>query len=142
MAYLTIAGFAIIDIWAAIAPAILSNTDPLLSSLTIAGSVSVSIFITVYLVVYFRNWFIRRFRKDKYFGGRTERFMAKYGTVGLGLLTPVVLGPVLTCAAAIAIGAKPRQMVIWGVVGAFIWSFGVYVALALGYQTILVESAR
>lgn len=39
--------------------------------------------------------------------------MDKYGTIGVGLLAPVILGPILSCAAAIALGANARTLAIY-----------------------------
>ena len=51
--------------------------------------------------------------------------MSKYGTVGLWLFAPVILGPVLTSIGAVALGARPRDLALYSVAGSFAWSLSI-----------------
>lgn len=139
MEHLMVAGLALFDIWAAFAPAIILKTNPLYSALIIGFSSSIGVLATVYFCSLFREWTITKLNKQSFVGARTQRFMTKYGTPGLGLLSPLVLGPVLTCAGAIALGAQSRQLAAWAVLGVWLWAAAFYAVLALGFGTQLAR---
>jgi hypothetical protein len=130
MEHLVVAGLALFDLWAALPPALILKTEPLLTAGLVALSSSLGVLLTIALCAAFRDWLMRRIGRDGYIGARTDRFMAKYGTPGLGLLSPLILGPVLTCAGAVALGARTRQLAAWAVAGVCLWSVAFYGVLA------------
>lgn len=132
MEYLIVAVLALFDLWAALPPAIIFKTDPLYTTLVMAVTSSLGVLVTIVAAGSFRSWLLPRIGRDSTIGARTDRFMSKYGTPGVGLLSPLVLGPILTCAAAIALGARSRQLAGWGVAGVCLWSAAFYVLLASG----------
>ncbi len=127
--YLTIAGLALLDLWLAVPAALTLELQPELAVLMIASTSSLGVVVAVYFSGGLRNRFAARFGKESYLGGRTARYMENYGTMGIGLLAPIVLGPILTCVCAIALGAQPRKLAISTVAGVVLWSFVIYLLL-------------
>lgn len=127
--YLAVAGLAMIDLWLAVPAALALKVQPEVAALLIASTSSLGVVFAVYFSGALRTRFAAKFGKESYLGGRTAKYMEKFGTVGIGLLAPVVLGPVLTCICAIVLGAKPRQLTIATVCGVVLWSFVIYVLL-------------
>ncbi len=141
MQHLLVAGLALVDLWAAVPPAVFMKLDPLLTGLAIGLGSSLGVTATILACSGFRGWVTRKLGREGYIGARTERFMVKYGTPGLGLLSPVILGPVLTCAGAIALGADSRQIALWGLFGVWLWASVIALALWLGYGTAIAAAA-
>jgi hypothetical protein len=133
--YLAVAGLALLDLWLAVPAALTLKLQPMLAVLLIASTSSLGVVIAVYCSGSLRARFAARFGKDSFFGGRTARYMEKYGTTGIGLLAPVVLGPILTCICAIVLGAKPRQLAISTVAGVVLWSGVIYLLLSFKVLT-------
>ena len=127
--YLAVAGLAMIDLWLAIPAALALKVRPEVAALLIAATSSLGVVFAVYFSGALRTRYAAKFGKESYLGGRTAKYMEKFGTVGIGLLAPVVLGPVLTCICAIVLGAKPRQLTIATVAGVVLWSFVIYLLL-------------
>lgn len=127
--YLAIAGLAMLDLWLAIPAALTLKLQPELAALLIATTSSLGVVFAVYFSGALRARFASKFGKQSYLGSRTAKYMDKYGTTGIGLLAPVVLGPILTCVCAIALGAKPRPLAIATVAGVVLWSFVIYLLL-------------
>jgi hypothetical protein len=128
-AYLALAGLALVDLWLAVPAALALKLQPGLAALLIASTSSLGGVLAVYFSGGLRNRFAAKFGNGSYLGGRTTKYMEKYGTTGIGLLAPVVLGPILTCLCAIALGAKQRQLAISTVAGVMLWSSVIYVLM-------------
>ena len=128
--YLAVAALALLDLWLAVPAALGLKLQPGLAVMLIASTSSLGVILAVYCSGSLRNRFARKFGNDSYLGGRTAKYMDKYGTTGIGLLAPVVLGPVLTCICAIVLGARPRQLAISTVAGVLLWSVVIYLLLA------------
>jgi hypothetical protein len=139
--HLVIGALALIDLWAALPPAIIMKTEPVMTGITVGFASSVGVLLTVYLCTAFRTWLTGKLNRESYIGARTERFMARYGTPGLGLLSPLILGPVLTCAGAVALGAQSRQLAAWAVVGVWVWAAVFYVLLTFGFGAEALNAA-
>lgn len=129
-AYLAVAGLALLDLWLAVPAALALKLRPELTVALIASTSSLGVLLAVYCSGALRARFARKFGNESYLGGRTAKYMEKYGTTGIGLLAPIVLGPVLTCICAIALGAKPRQLATATVAGVVLWSLLIYMLLA------------
>lgn len=136
MELLMIGSLALIDLWAALPPAIIMRAEPLSTALIVGAASSLGVVATIGVCSAFRTWIGAKLGRGSFVGARTDRFMARYGTPGLGLLSPIILGPVLTCAGAIALGARARQLIAWAVVGVWLWACVFYAVLAFGAGSI------
>lgn len=54
--------------------------------------------------------------------GRVARIMDKYGVIGLGLLAPGVIGPILTVILGVLLVEKSRRFMIFLSMGIILWS--------------------
>lgn len=127
--YLLVAALAAIDLWLAIPVIITQQLQPWAAMAVAGGSSATGALIVTFLSAHFRSWVQATFSTRPYLSRRTKVFMDKYGTIGVGLLAPVILGPILSCAAAIALGAEARSIAIYSVAGSFLWAAGLGVAL-------------
>ncbi len=131
MSYLTVAGLAFVEFWLAYPAAYALNMGWLEATLVIGVSSSVGAVLAIQICGLFRDWVMGRFQREGFIAKRTKPFMARYGTVGLGLLAPWILGPILTSIGALVLGADVRRLSLWVVIGIWVWAVGVYLAIHL-----------
>ncbi len=126
MIYLSVAFIAFFEFWLAY-PAAITLKIPLgVATLLIAFSSSFGAIVAIFLGAKFRDWITRKMGKEGWIARRTKKFFAKGGTIGIGLLAPWILGPVLTSLGALMLGANERQLMRWVVIGIWVWVIGLY----------------
>ncbi|WP_174275429.1 small multi-drug export protein [Desulfosporosinus orientis] len=54
--------------------------------------------------------------------GRIYRIWEKYGVIGLGMLSPLIMGAPLGAAIGISLGASPRRLILWMSIGIIVWT--------------------
>lgn len=114
-------------------PMILAMDGPIEPAFVVVGvSGMASSLFFVYGSWPVRRWLVRRYGMDSVIFARTERFMVKYGAVGVGLLAPMILGQALTAVAAVVLGAPTRKLTAWMIVGIWLWTAIYYVAVLIG----------
>lgn len=104
--------------------------EPAFALIGISGSVGTLFF--VYLSQPVRRWVVRRWGMDSVIFTRTERFMVRYGAVGVGLLAPMILGHALTAVAAVVLGAPTRKLALWMIAGVWLWTLFYYAVILAG----------
>lgn len=104
--------------------------EPAFAVIGISGSAGTLFF--VYLSQPVRRWIVRRWGMDSVIFTRTERFMVRYGAVGVGLLAPMILGHALTAVAAVVLGAPTRKLALWTIVGVWLWTVFYYAVILAG----------
>lgn len=127
--YVLVAALGAIDLWLAIPVVVAQQLQPWVAMAIAGASSAAGALAATLLSARFRTWIVATFSTRPYLSGRTQRFMDKYGTIGVGLLAPVILGPILSCAAAIALGANARSLALYAAAGSFLWAAGLGVAL-------------
>ena len=100
--------------------------------LVIAVSGSLGSLFFVYLSQPIRRWVVKRWGLDSVIFTRTERFMIRYGAVGVGLLAPMILGHALTAVGAVVLGAPSGKLALWLIVGVWVWTLFYYVVFLMG----------
>ena len=114
-------------------PMILAMDGPIEPAFVVVGiSGMASSLFFVYGSWPVRRWLVRRYGMYSVIFTRTERFMVKYGAVGVGLLAPMILGQALTAVAAVVLGAPTRKLAAWMIVGIWLWTAIYYVAVLIG----------
>lgn len=108
--------------------------------LVIAASGTIGTLFFVYLSRPIRRWLVRRYGMDSVVFTRTERFLVRYGTIGVGLLAPMILGHALTAVAGVVLGAPGNKLAVWTIAGVWVWTFVYYVAFLTGGSLISVDS--
>ena len=122
--YIFVALLGGVDIWLVIPVIFAFKLDPFVAMLFAGIGSALGALLSILLSVKFRSWVVTTFHSRPVVSARTKRFMDRYGTAGFGLLTPLILGPVLSCAAAVALGANPRSLAKYAVAGSFVWGVG------------------
>jgi hypothetical protein len=129
MEYLSVASIALFEFWLAYPAAYAFKMPWEQASALIALASSVGALLTIFVGAQFRSWVTRKVSREGRIVRRTKRFLDKGGTVGLGLLAPWILGPILTSLGALALGANERQLARWMVAGIWVWAVGLYVLI-------------
>jgi len=130
LAYLSAILAGLLDLWAAVPFVLFLKLNPLVAMSLVALASSCGAILVIYVATLLRERIAKRFGATSFVGHRTARFMEKYGTAGLGLLSPMILGPVLTSIGAVALGANPRKLAAYTVIGAVVWSLAIGVLLS------------
>ena len=114
---------AIWELWVSIPIGLGFGLNPILIIIVSSlGSISSAITIA-YFGESIRNWIIKRkSRKKDIKEGRAYDIWNKYGTVGLGLLSPLLFGAPVGAAIGIALGIPKKDLINWMSIGIVIWS--------------------
>ena len=136
MALITVFLLGFVDILFPL-PMIIAMGGPIEPAFVVVGvSGTVSSLFFIYGSRPIRRWTVRRYGMDSVIFTRTERFMVKYGAVGVGLLAPIILGQALTAVAAVVLGAPTRKLAVWMIAGIWLWTGIYYVAVLMGVSVI------
>lgn len=111
-------------IWKGIPAGIALNVNPLYTGfLTGIGSVS-SVLILYFAGNNFRNWFLKHYGKKRIERqkGKFIRIANKYGSWGLGLITPGMLGPFTSLFLGLLLLEDTRKFLYYLIAGLMLWS--------------------
>lgn len=120
----TVFGIGIIELWAAIPAGIAFGLHPLLNGVVSALGTMLGTLLVVLLGDRLRTWLIERRGpgKKREKNSRIYRIWERYGVVGLGLLAPLITGAPLGAAIGITLGASPRRLIFWCIIGIILWA--------------------
>ena len=136
MALITVFLLGFVDILLPV-PMILAMDGPIEPGFVVVGvSGTASSLFFIYGSRPIRRWTVRRYGLDSVIFTRTERFMVKYGAIGVGLLAPIILGQALTAVAAVVLGAPTRRLAAWMIAGIWLWTGIYYGAVRMGVSAI------
>ncbi|OPH62083.1 small multi-drug export protein [Paenibacillus ferrarius] len=137
LAWASVLGTGILELWAAIPLGFTLKLHPLLTGILSAAGSMLSSIIVIFFGASIRNWLVRRMQKKS--GGRSSRMSRiwdKYGIPGIGFLSPLLTGAPLGAAIGISFGADPRKLFIWMTIGIVFWSAVLTTAAALGLNAL------
>jgi hypothetical protein len=134
LSLLTIFGLGAVELWAAIPTGLALQIHPVVIVMTstlgaVLGIVVVSAAgerVGTRLLTWFGG--ARGERND----GRIGRVWARYGVIGLGLLSPLLVGAPIGTAVGLTLGAPAGRLLLWMSVGAALCSAGLTLACTLG----------
>lgn len=117
---------AIFELWVGIPIGLAFKLNPILIIIVASlGSILAAI-IVAYFGESIRTWIIKKRAKDKEIKkGRFYDIWNKYGTSGLGLLSPLLFGVPLGAAIGIALGIPKKDLIIWMSIGTVVWSIAI-----------------
>jgi hypothetical protein len=123
---ITVFTASVLELWLAIPLGLALGLNPVLTAL---ASMAGSIFAVLMVILAgdnLRTHFIRwKYGDEKQVHrSRLNQIWNQYGVVGLGLLSPLILGAPLGSVVGIALGAEKRLLMIWMSLGIIVWSFG------------------
>jgi hypothetical protein len=131
MAYLGVVFLAFFEFWLAYPAAYALHIDWVAATVLIAASSSLGTLTAIHLGDRSRAWLRRRLGREGRVGRRTGRVLDRWGTPGLGLLAPAILGPVVTSLGALVLGADARRLGIWMLAGIWVWALGMYLCISI-----------
>ena len=100
--------------------------------LVIAVSGTLGTLFFTYLSQPIRRWLVQRYGMNSVVFTRTERFLVRYGLIGVGLLAPMILGHALTAVAGVVLGAPANRLAAWTIAGVWLWTLVYYVVFLTG----------
>lgn len=126
---------SMVELWIAIPLGFVMGVNPILIAIiSAAGSI-----LSAILVIILSNSLRHRFLKWKYKDkdalekSRLYEVWNNYGVIGLGLLSPLILGAPLGSAVGIALGAGKKRLILWISIGILLWSVGLTLAGFMGF---------
>ena len=120
---LSVFGIAVIEIWGAVPAGLALGLDPAAVWLVTAAGSLLGVGAVILAGEGVRRWIVRRRGSATAAGrGRLFRLWARYGVVGWGIASPLVFAPAMGTAIALALGAPPRRLLPWMVVGVLVWT--------------------
>lgn len=128
---------SVVELWLSIPLGLAFDLNPfLIVAASTLGSVF-AVFFVAGLGERLRNWVIKkRYGTDKNIrNGRIYDIWKKYGTAGLGLLSPLLFGAPLGTAIGIALGARRNSLITWMALGIVLWSVMLTAAGTLGLMS-------
>lgn len=131
---LTVFALGVVELWAAAPAGALMRLQPLLVCLAAAlGAVSGGT-VVILLGERVKAWLERRRKREKLEErrGLLYRIWQRYGVIGWGLLSPLLVGSPLGAALGLVLGAPPRRLLPWLAAGSVLWSIVFSVLTALG----------
>ena len=130
---LSVFGLAVFELWFAVPAGLALGLDPVLIWLaTICGGIF-GVGIVAVGGDRIRTWFLRRRGRGIISGeGRLYRLWLRYGVVGWGLLSPLVVAAAMGTAIGIALGAPRRLLFLSMSAGVVLWTTIVVGAAVLG----------
>jgi hypothetical protein len=133
----TVLGLALVEIWAAVPVGLALGLPPgLVWVLTAAGSLA-GVVAVAYAGAAVRGWLLRRRGSSTPIGhGHLYRIWLRYGVVGWGLISPLVVAPAMGTAIGLALGAPRGRLIAWMSAGVVAWTSILVIAGVLGLRAI------
>ena len=137
MELLGVVALAVIELWFAIPAGLALHLDPVVIWLcTVAGAL-IGVGVVAVGGDAIRSWFMRRRgREIAGGGGRLYGLWKRYGVIGWGLLSPLLVAAPMGTAIAIALGAPRQRLLVSMAAGVLLWTTIVLGAAVLGLDLI------
>jgi hypothetical protein len=109
--------------WVAIPVGLTMKLNPLIVSLSTSFGAVLGLMLILSLGNPIRRWYVERyFKKEEQLQSRFLNWMLKsYGTIGYGLLAPLVIGAHIGALFGLILGIPTRGLFVWLSIGTFIW---------------------
>lgn len=134
---LLVFGAGILELWAAIPIGLAIKLNPIIIGIASAlGAIFAAILVSTVgdsireRVIKWRYGENNDLKSSRYY-----RIWNKYGTAGLGFLSPLLFGAPLGAALGIALGAEKKPLLLWMSVGIVFWSIILTVAGFFGIMS-------
>lgn len=108
-------GLGAVELWAAFPAGLAFGLSPALVGVVTAAGALAGVAAVVYPGTRVREWLVARYARRT--GGsspnRVTRLWERYGTVGVGLIAPLLVGVPLAAALGVALGAPRRRLAVF-----------------------------
>jgi len=135
---LVVMGLGALELWAAVPAGFALELHPVAIGVAAAVGAILGASAVMFLGEQVQSWMLRRHRAtpsgERH--GRIGRIWRRYGTIGLGLLAPLLTGAPLGIALGLGLGAPPRRLLLWTGMGCVLWSTILTLAMAFGIASI------
>mgnify|MGYP001610985732 CR=1 FL=1 len=130
----TVFGLGAIELWVGIPTGIALQLHPLVAGAVAALGALFGMILVLIIGERIRNWLLRQHkrRSEGEFQGSLNRIWARYGVVGLGLLTPLLVGAPLGTAIGVTLGVPTSRLLLWMSIGIILWSCLLTIAITVG----------
>jgi hypothetical protein len=114
---------SIVELWFGIPLGLYLGLNPVIIAITAATGSILSAVLVATLGDGLRNSFLKlRYGEKTPRKGRIYDIWKKYGIIGLGLLSPLLLGAPIGAALGIGLGAPKDRLLLWMSIGIVFWS--------------------
>jgi membrane protein DedA with SNARE-associated domain len=112
-----------LGIWKAVPVGLAFSCHPFTIILSTSLGALLSIFIIFFLGHKIKLWIQQKLiRKSEKKQKRLHRLFEKYGTIGMGVLGTLLMGPNMTMAIGLVIVKNEKALLLWTAVGIIIWT--------------------
>jgi hypothetical protein len=134
LSLLTIFGLGAIQLWVAVPAGLALRLPPVVIVATTTLGAILGVLVVGVAGGRIGTPLLRRFRwaGGERPAGRIDRVWARYGVVGLGLLSPLLVGAPIGTAVGLTLGAPAGRLLFWMSVGAALCSAGLTLACTAG----------
>jgi len=124
------------ELWVAIPAGIAIKLHPWMVALTSASGAALGSLTVIFLGARLRAWLLKEKEPQDNPNGFIFKIWQRYGIIGLGLLAPLVTGAPLGAALGISMGAEPRKLLGWMVIGILLWTVILTLSAWLGFKMV------
>jgi hypothetical protein len=135
--FVSVFALGAVELWAAIPAGLALGLHPFLVGI---GAAMGDLALTILVILAggkIQNWALHRFhRETKKTPSRLQKIWEHHGTIGLGLLAPLLTGAPLGAAIGVSLGGKTKELILWISIGIVSWSVILTIAAYLGWMAI------
>lgn len=112
-----------IGIWVAIPIGLAMKLNPVIVSLSTTIGAILCVILILSVGKPLRRWYVKRYHKkeEKARTKLIQKIWQRYGTIGYGLLAPLVIGAHIGAVLGLMLGVPTRNLLLWLSIGTFIW---------------------
>ncbi len=133
---LTVFGLGALELWVAIPAGFALQLHPLVTGITAAAGAITGVMIVLVPGDRIRKWLIERNSGRNEPRGRIYLLWDNYGTAGLGLFAPLLVGAPLGTALGLSLGTPAKRLLLWMSLGIVLCSAALTLAGSLGLSGI------
>ena len=136
LAFLAVFLLAAVELWLAVPVGFALGLNPALVAVAGATGAIAGAWGVLLLGEHVRERLLRGQKERAPRSGRMGMIWQRYGVVGLGLLAPLLIGAPIGTAVGVALGARPKPLMLWMSAGAVLAAAVLVAAVLLGLRSL------